>query len=127
MLKNSVRILLPLVGVILLGIGYWLGAQQAARTANAAAIEKFQSATIDAQTDSAMLEILAQQRYKDAENIAKLRFYTRVLTVSELAAADPAMATKAQALIEEAKTHWKQHPFVLPDPADNAKLLALMK
>lgn len=127
MLKRIAVMLMPVAGVALAGAGYWLGTQEAARIAHGAAIEKFQTAAIDAQTDSAVLEILGQQRYKDAENIAKLRYYTRVLTVHELAAADPALAPKAQALVDEAKAIWKQHPFVLPSPGDHAKLLVLLK
>lgn len=127
MLKRILILLIPVACLVFLGLGYWLGTQKTERVMAGATAEKMRSEIIEAQSDSAVLQILAQQRYKDAENIAKMRYYNRVLAISELAAAEPSMAPRANEVIQEAKQGWKQAPYVMPNPADNAKLMTLME
>ena len=84
---------------------------------------------IEARHDGAIVQLLSEKRYGDAEDFAQFRYYSRVLLLSKTnsSAVGNAMPEEVGRVLSEARERWRKHQYVMPDENDHERLVRLMR
>jgi hypothetical protein len=129
MSKKSYIALIAISSLAFLLLGYWLGSQKVRPAISARFVDEVFHEAVETRHDGAIVQLLNDKNYKDAESVAQLRYYSRVLLLTEMnsSAVSNVISPEAGKTLTEAKERWGKHQYVMPDAEDNEKLLRLMR
>ncbi len=118
-------------------LGYWLGIRStehtltnAERALTAHFLDVTLKDTIEAELDGALARLLLEKRYEAAEDIAQLRYYSRVLVVAKMkstSSSSEVVSSKANEVLRDAKILWKNHPYAMRSKDDDKELAKVMQ
>ncbi len=127
MTKRACIGLIAIFSVVSLSLGYWIGTQKVRGAIVSRFVDELFRESVEAKHDGALVHLLNEKKYHDAQNLAQVRYYGRVILLAEMNSFDSAASPEAAKAIAEAKGHWQKDRYVMPDAKDNVKLLKLMR